>query len=386
MKLKQKTQIVLDIKLVCLLIIFSALTAVVATKVQAAKPLTGRYIVVLKDNVTDTRGVANDHAKKKGAKVSNVYTKALKGYAAQIPANKLNELQRDSRVAYVEADGIATKQAVKSWGLDRIDQRALPLNNLYNPTADGSGVKAYIIDTGINKAHTDFGGRVTDGFDAVDNSLPANDCNGHGTHVAGTTGGATYGVAKNVSLVSVRVLDCTGSGYWSWVIAGIDYVTGVHQTGQPAVANLSLSGGANLTVDNAVKRSIAKGVSYSVAAGNSSRDACVYSPARVPAAITVSATDKVDAKPTWANWGNCVDWFAPGYAVTSAWHSSNTAAKTISGTSMASPHVAGAAALYLQKNPTATPQQVRDYLYGLTTKNVVKKSNTARRHLLFSNL
>jgi len=204
----------------------------------------------------------------------------------------------------------------------------------------------------------------------------ANDCNGHGTHVAGTVGGSTYGVADGVRLVAVRVLDCNGSGTTAGVIAGIDWVTGNHQAGQPAVANMSLGGSASYSLDAAVSSSIADGVAYAVAAGNGNRggvaqDACKSSPARVPTAMTVSATDNNDRKASWANFGSCVDWFAPGVSITSAWYTSDTATNTISGTSMATPHTTGVAALYLQSNPTATPQQVRDALFANATPNVV---------------
>jgi subtilisin family serine protease len=250
-------------------------------------------------------------------------------------------------------------------------------------------VNAYVIDTGIRFDHSEFGGRAISGFDAVDGGS-ADDCNGHGTHVSGTIGGATYGVAKSVTLVGVRVLDCSGSGTTAGVIAGIDWVTGDHAAGAPAVANMSLGGGASTALDTAVRNSIADGVSYAVAAGNGNQggraqDACKYSPARVPEAMTVGATDKTDTKTSWSNYGNCVDWFAPGLSITSAWYTSNTATNTISGTSMATPHTAGVAALYLQGSPGASPATVRTALYDNTTKGVVKSSKTVNNHLLFTN-
>ncbi len=259
----------------------------------------------------------------------------------------------------------------------------------YTYASTGAGVTAYIIDTGIRISHAEFGGRAAYGYDSVDGSPPADDCHGHGTHVAGTTGGATYGVAKAVNLVAVRVFDCNGSGTWSGVIAGIDWVTGNHLPGAPAVANMSLGGSANSSVDTAVRNSIADGVSYAVAAGNGNifgiaQDACRYSPARVTEAMTIGATDSTDKKASWSNYGNCVDWFAPGVSITSAWKDSDGATKTISGTSMATPHTAGAAALYLAENPGSTPQQVRDGLYARTTKAIVTSSKTTNNHLLCS--
>jgi subtilisin family serine protease len=296
----------------------------------------------------------------------------------------------DSRVAYVERDGLveaSTTQSGATWGLDRIDQRNLPLSDTYTSTNDGAPVTAYIIDTGIRFSHAEFGGRAVSGYDAVDGGS-ADDCNGHGTHVAGTVGGTTYGVAKGVRLVAVRVLNCAGSGTTSGVIKGVDWVTANHVTS--AVANMSLGGGASTALDTAVKNSIAAGVSYAIAAGNGNKggvaqDACKYSPARVAEAMTIGATDKTDGKTSWSNYGNCVDWFAPGSGITSAWYTSNTATDTISGTSMATPHTAGAAALYLQSNPGASPQQVRDALFANATKGIVTSSKTATNHLLFTN-
>ncbi|HEV8455199.1 MAG TPA: S8 family peptidase, partial [Gemmatimonadales bacterium] len=290
----------------------------------------------------------------------------------------------------VEPDGIATivtTQSGATWGLDRIDQPARPLSGTYSYNNTGAGVTAYIIDTGIRFGHNEFGGRATSGFDAVDGGT-ADDCNGHGTHVAGTVGGSVYGVAKAVSLVGVRVLNCSGSGTWSGVIAGMDWVTANHSG--PTVANMSLGGGANSSVDQAVRNMIASGVATAIAAGNGNpggraQDACKYSPARVTEAMTIGATSSSDAKASWSNYGNCVDWFAPGVGITSAWATSNTATNTISGTSMATPHTAGVVALYLQSHLSATPSQVRDALSANTTKNVVTSSKTVNNDLLFSN-
>ena len=365
---------------------------------SAASP-PDRYIVVLKDGVRDPGTVAREHARRDAAQVRFVYSNAIKGYAAGIPAGRVDSVRADSRVAYVERDGEAhaiTTQANPTWGLDRIDQHALPLSGTFTYTNDGADynaagddVKAYIIDTGIRYDHVDFGGRAIFGVDKVTSGGSGADCNGHGTHVAGTTGGATYGVAKAVTLVSVRVLGCKGSGSWSQVIAGIDWVTADHQAGQPAVANMSLGGGANSAVDTAVRNSIADGVSYVIAAGNGNllgiaQDACKFSPARVTEAITISATNRTDKKAVWANFGSCVDWFAPGVGITSDWSSSATATNTISGTSMAAPHTTGVAALYLESNPTASPAQVAAALDAKTTKGIVGSSKTAKNNLLFT--
>jgi len=366
--------------------------ALVALPAQAAGNAPGRYIVVLDESVGQPGSVAAEHTSRFGGSVTHVYRHALKGYAATLSAAAVEALSRDRRVAYVEPDGPVEAFATQSnatWGLDRIDQRSLPLSGTFTYTNTGSGVKAYIIDTGIRFGHTDFGGRATSGYDSIDGGT-ADDCNGHGTHVAGTVGGSNWGVAKGVSLVAVRVLDCGGSGTTSGVIAGVDWVTANHAAGEPAVANMSLGGGASSSLDTAVNNSIADGISYAVAAGNGNmvgiaQDACKYSPARVAAAITIGATDKTDKKASWSNYGNCVDWFAPGVGITSAWHTSDTSTNTISGTSMATPHVAGVAALYLQSNTGASPATVRDALYANTTKGIVTSSKTTNNHLLFTN-
>jgi subtilisin family serine protease len=298
---------------------------------------------------------------------------------------------RDARVLVIEPDGIARAVAVTqsgaTWGIDRVDQVNLPLSTTYTYTATGSGVTAYIIDTGINYTHSEFGGRASFGYDSFGGT--GADCNGHGTHVSGTVGGATYGIAKGVTLKAVRVLDCGGSGSWSGVIAGMDWVTQNHTTG-PAVANMSLGGGASSSVDAAVNRMIADGVATAVAAGNGNwigipQDACKSSPARVAAAMTIGATNSTDARASWSNYGNCVDWFAPGVGIKSAWTGSNTATNTISGTSMATPHTTGVAALYLQTHASASAQTVRDALYALTTKDKVGNARSVNDHLLFSN-
>jgi subtilisin family serine protease len=345
------------------------------------------YIVVLKSG-TNPAAVAGEQARSLGLSVGFVYTHALKGYSATVPTGAVSLLRADPRVAYVEPDStvhVDATQTGATWGLDRIDQRALPLNGTYTYTATGAGVTAYVIDTGIRKTHSEFGGRAVHGVDTTTPiSLTSDDCNGHGTHVAGTIGGATYGVAKAVRLVAVRVLSCGGIGLNSGVIAGVDWVTGNHQAGQPAVANMSLGGGKSDALEQAVANSIADGVVYAVAAGNETEDACTGSPSGLAAAITVGATEANDAKASYSDFGPCVDFFAPGSNITSASYLTDTGTATMSGTSMATPHVAGAAALYLQGAPASTPQQVRDGLYAATTKGIVTGAQSANNHLLYT--
>ena len=263
-----------------------------------------------------------------------------------------------------------TTQSSAPWGLDRIDQAALPLSGTYTyPDSAGSGVTAYVIDTGVRITHSQISGRASYGYDAVDGDTTAADGNGHGTHVATTIAGSTYGVAKKAKIVAVRVLDNAGSGTTAGVIAGIDWVTDNHSG--PSVANLSLGGGASSTLDTAVRNSIASGVTYAVAAGNSSANASSYSPARVTEAITVGATTSTDARASYSNYGSVLDIFAPGSSITAGWYTSDTATNTISGTSMATPHVAGAAAVYLAGHTSATPAQVATALVNGATSNAV---------------
>ncbi|WP_461026689.1 S8 family peptidase [Streptomyces sparsus] len=334
----------------------------VGTIANAGAPgaIKGSYLITLDEDAADaSSSKGRALAKKYGAKINVTYEAALNGYSVELTEKQAKKFAADSAVETVVQDQKVTASATQSnppsWGLDRIDQPNLPLNNSYTyPDSAGSGVTAYIIDTGIRHSHSDFGGRASFGFDAFGGN--GNDGNGHGTHVAGTVGGNAYGVAKKASLVSVRVLDNAGSGTITGVVAGVDWVT--QNARKPAVANMSLGGGANSTLDQAVRNSIASGVTYAVAAGNDNSNASGYSPARVAEAITVGSTTRTDARSSFSNYGSIVDIFAPGSDITAPWIGSDSATRTISGTSMASPHVAGAAALLLGENPSATPSQV----------------------------
>ncbi len=341
------------------------------------------YIITFRDGVDNVPGFARQLTSANGGELGYIYEHALEGFSARLPAAGVSALSRHPMVASIEPDQVMTAVATQSnatWGLDRIDQRDLPLNGTYVYNADGTGVRSYILDTGILPSHVDFGGRVTSGYTAINDGRGTSDCNGHGTHVAGTVGGTTWGVAKNTQLVAVRVLDCRGSGTTSGVIAGVDWVTANHI--KPAVANMSLGGGASSTLDNAVNNAVAAGVTFVVAAGNSNANACNYSPARAASAVTVGATTNTDARASYSNFGSCLDLFAPGSAITSAWYTSNTATNTISGTSMASPHVAGAAALYLQGAPGASPATVTSALTGNATTGKVTSAGTGSPNLL----
>jgi subtilisin family serine protease len=361
------------------------------------RAIPNHYIVVLDNDAVGRIGEAATNARTVSelmpdwaGTVTRRYNHAINGFAAHMTEQQALALSQDDRVAFVEEDSImealATQNNPPSWGLDRIGQRDLPLNQTYSYTTTGAGVTAYIIDTGIRRTHTQFGGRAVIGFDAIGDGQNTNDCNGHGTHVSGTVGGSTAGVAKTVRLVAVRVLGCNGSGSTSGVIAGIDFVTSNHQAGQPAVANMSLGGGVSTALDNAVRRSIADGVTYAVAAGNSNANAANSSPARVGEAITVGASTINDQRSSFSNFGSVVDIFAPGSSIVSSVNTSDTAMATFSGTSMATPHVTGVAARFLQSNPTATPAQVRNEIVAQATLNHLSglPAGTANRLLFWS--
>ena len=375
---------------------FGSLTATAGEFHTVKNPIPGQYIVVLKDNAASLASersslsrvsvVARDMATKHRTKLVRSYNNVLRGFVARADDKGLARLLADPRVAYVQEDGVVSitaSQTNATWGIDRVDQRDLPLNQTYTYDTTASSVHAYIIDTGILASHSQFSGRLGTSYDAVTNGGNANDCQGHGTHVAGTVGGSTYGIAKEVKLHAVRVLDCNGSGSNSGVIAGMDWVASNHV--KPAVANMSLGGSADQATDDAVNRLHNAGVTVVVAAGNDNSNACSYSPARAANAITVGSTTNTDARSSFSNYGSCLDIYAPGSNIVSAGISSSTATATLSGTSMASPHVAGVAALYLASNPSATPTQVRNALVdNATSGKVTNAGSGSPNKLLYS--
>ena len=372
------------------LIWLSFVNAAAAQEVQTPeRAIPGQYIVVLNDDQTpraNVRPVVADLARQSGARVTHVFENTIHGFAASMSATAAAALTRNPRVRYIEQDSerfIVATESGATWGLDRIDQRDLPLTGTYTYQAGFATVNVYVIDTGIRATHTEFAGRMSNGFTAVNDGNGTNDCNGHGTHVSGTIGGTTYGVAKSVLLHAVRVLDCSGSGTTSGVIAGIDWVTANRLL--PAVANMSLGGGASTALDDAVRRSVAAGVTYAIAAGNSNADACSASPARVSQALTVGSSTSGDVRSSFSNFGTCVDLFAPGSSITSSWNTSDTATNTISGTSMATPHVAGVAALYLSNEPGATPSTVHAAVVNNASVNKLSSTGTGSpNRLLYS--
>ncbi|MFD5229136.1 S8 family serine peptidase [Streptomyces qaidamensis] len=344
----------------------------------AANAVAGSYVVTLKsEKAASAEGRAL--ARKYGADIERTYTKALNGYEVEASESEAKRLAADPAVTSVVQNRTfsitGTQPSPPSWGLDRIDQKSLPLNSSYTyPDSAGEGVTAYVIDTGVRITHGDFGGRASYGYDAVDNDNTAQDGHGHGTHVAGTVAGSAYGVAKKAKVVGVRVLNNSGQGTTAQVVAGIDWVA--RNAVKPAVANMSLGGPGDTAIDTAVRNAITSGVTFVVAAGNESTNASTRSPARVTEAVTVGATTSSDAKASYSNYGTVLDLFAPGSSITSAWSTSDSATNTISGTSMASPHVAGAAALHLAANPTATPAQVSAALTSAATTGVVTSPGT----------
>ncbi|WP_336321781.1 S8 family peptidase [Streptomyces lavendofoliae] len=331
---------------------------------QGAVP--GSYLVLL-DEKADKAKLAREY----GGTLKRTYTSALDGFSASgLSQTEAKRLAADPAVAKVVQNKRFTVNATQddppSWGLDRVDQAETAGDSAYTyPDNAGEGVTAYVIDTGVRVGHKDFEGRAVSGFDAIDNDDDASDGNGHGTHVAGTIAGAAHGVAKKAKIVAVRVLDDNGSGTTEQVVAGIDWVTKNHRG--PSVANMSLGGGVDPALDAAVSKAIASGVTFAVAAGNESSDAGQSSPARVPEALTVASSTKDDQQSGFSNHGSVVDLYAPGSDITSAWNDSDQGTKTISGTSMATPHVAGAAAVYLAGHQDATPEQVAGALTGGAT-------------------
>jgi subtilisin family serine protease len=396
------------------------LVAAAVPAAQAAAPDRSKkrpYVIVMKDRSANAKGVADDHRRRFGVKVKMVYDKGLRGYAGSMTDEDALKVAREPGVVIApdtEVTGFGTQNVAATpsdyaalptgWGyhLDRVDQRNSLAGSTqaekgsYNYTETGAGVTAYVIDSGVNHQHIEFGGRATPGFDAFRTKTHADfgkDCNGHGTHVAGILGGKNFGVAKNVNIVSVRVLDCNASGSVSNVVAGINYVTGIKKAnpGKAMVANMSLGGGANASLDQAVRDSIVSGVTFALAAGNGNvfgngQDACNVSPARVATALTVGATDATDKRATWSNYGSCVDVYAPGATVVSSYGRTQdpTAWSVLSGTSMAAPAVAGVAALLLQVDSGASPGQVAHAMAQLATLGKVSGTNVGAAKLLYA--
>ncbi|MDP9802055.1 S8 family peptidase [Acinetobacter calcoaceticus] len=356
---------------------------------QAKGIIKNQYIVILNKDAGPSIDFAQNIVKQHGGKILQSYDTVLQGFAIYLPDTAatafVEAMKKNPQVLSIENDTVmkidATTQSNPDWGLDRIDQKALPLDSAYSYLQTGSGATAYIVDTGILSSHQQFSGRVLSGYTAISDVNGTTDCNGHGTHVAGTVGGSTYGVAKNVNLVPIRILGCDGSGASSNVIAGLDWI--LKNGKKPAIVNMSLGGDASTSLDSAVENLFNNGYVMVVAAGNSNTDACSASPARVSKALTVAATDSTDTRASYSNYGSCVDIFAPGSQINSSWIGSNTATKVLNGTSMATPHVAGVVAEMLQSTPTATPQTISTNLLNQASSNVIKNPSGSPNRLLY---
>lgn len=355
--------------------------------VKSADPCSD-FIVVFKPGISRT--ISTELLRQSSAQIKRNFSFIFNGALVNGPLSKMQALSNNPNVLVVEDDLEVTSSALQTpapWGLDRIDQKLLPLSNSFDDKDQGGlNTYSYVVDTGIDATNVDFEGRVVAGFTAVVDGRGSADCNGHGTHVAGTIAGKTYGAAKRSTLIPVRVLDCTGSGSYSTVITGLDWIAANHKTGDAAVINMSLGGPASSTLDGAVRNLIAKGINVVVAAGNSSADACNYSPARVLDALTVGATTNSDARASYSNFGSCLDLFAPGSSITSTWLGA-TGTQTISGTSMASPHVAGVVARFISLNSTLTPAQVAQSIRTSATRDLIQSSGSASpNRMLFSEI